>query len=30
MLDLKMADIRQTRFYQEVFAEGRDQGQDQE
>jgi predicted transposase/invertase (TIGR01784 family) len=29
MLDLKMADIRQTRFYQEVFAEGREQGQEQ-
>jgi predicted transposase/invertase (TIGR01784 family) len=28
MLDLKMTDIRQTRFYQEVFAEGREEGRE--
>ena len=27
MLDLKIADIRQTRFYQEVFQEGREEGE---
>ncbi|GAB4215703.1 MAG: hypothetical protein OHK0012_16440 [Synechococcales cyanobacterium] len=29
MLDLKMADIRQTRFYQEVLAEGRKEGREE-
>lgn len=26
MLDIKTADIRQTRFYQEVLEEGREEG----
>ncbi|MGG6239886.1 DUF4351 domain-containing protein [Nodosilinea sp. AN01ver1] len=29
MLDIKMADIRQTRFYQEVLAEGREEGREE-
>ncbi|MEM8602958.1 MAG: DUF4351 domain-containing protein [Cyanobacteria bacterium P01_H01_bin.121] len=27
MLDLKTADVRQTRFYQEVFQEGQQEGE---
>jgi len=29
MLDIKTADLRQTRFYQEVFQEGREEGAQQ-
>jgi predicted transposase YdaD len=29
MLDIKTADIRQTRFYQEVLAEGREEGREE-